>query len=151
MAGQEDSGREIRKTAGTRRWFTIVAVGVVALAVLLGLLSSDSPWVARERKIDSATLDRLNGVANAIDAFDKLNSKLPASLADLYALPQTVPFGTLAVSDLAGIDYVGAAAGADYQLCASFQRASDAARYSYGRVWKHEAGKACFSLKAQEK
>jgi len=132
------------------RLFVLAASVIVVLAILAGIVVSDPPWVLREQRLDQGLVQHLNAIQNAINIYHRDNAKLPATLADLFASPQTSPFG-LSSDALAPFEYDPGKDDRGYQLCATFRRASGSDNAYLAQTWKHEAGRSCFKLQVPNK
>ena len=132
------------------RLFAVMSAAVVGLTVLAALAVSDPPWVVRDLKRDQDLAGRLNAVQLSIANYHRTENKLPASLADLLASPQTTPFNAT-TETLKQLDYTPGSDGRSYELCTVFLRDSGSEQMSYIQAWKHHAGRQCFPLKVPEK
>jgi type II secretory pathway pseudopilin PulG len=130
--------------------FAVISAVVVGLTILAAVAVSDPPWVVRDLKADQSLVTRLNAIQQSIANYRRTESKLPVSLADLLASPQTTPYGVTA-DNLKDVEYSVGADGHAYTLCAQFLRPSGQDAVVYSQAWKHEAGRQCFPLKGPDK
>ncbi len=126
-----------------------VAVG----AALAGaILLAGSPRQARAERLDALREGELQGIAWAIDRYWELHGALPATLGELAAEPRVA---IEAVGDpVTGAAYeYRPAGGRAYELCATFDAASEARRApergAAPGYWRHPAGRHCFALEAR--
>ena len=130
--------------------FAAAAGAVVLLALAAGLIVMPSPWLARDLRIDRTLVVHLQAVQGSITNYRRINGKLPGTLADLLASPQTAPYA-VTKENLGEIDYSASSNPDSYTLCATFLQDSAAEGAVYPNGWQHGAGKQCFPLKAPEK
>jgi type II secretory pathway pseudopilin PulG len=128
----------------------VIAAVIVGLTIVAALAVSDPPWVVRDLRRDQNLVQRLNAIQASIASFYRSNTKLPATLADLLASPQTAPYGVTA-ENLKEVDYAPGDDAKTYRLCATFLRASGTDNVYVAQNWKHDAGHQCFPLKASDK
>jgi len=153
MTPANDNRKDDPGAGGFRRGnvvFVGASVAVVVLALIAGLVVSESPWAARERKLDQLLVVRLTTIETAIASYHRINGKLPVKLTDLLDSPQTIPYGATKET-LAEISYTAVPEpGLDYSLCAVFLRSNTEIQAVY-QAWQHDAGRKCFALKVPAK
>jgi hypothetical protein len=128
-----------------RSWrYTALAVAGAGAAFCAGLLTAGSPPLQRQFAADNRRIQDLRSVAAVLAS----TPALPASLA---TLKESRP--SLAVNDpvtRAPYEYT-LKAGRQYELCATFSKASDSvARQHGGEFWSHPQGRACFQVEAMK-
>jgi hypothetical protein len=139
-----------------KRLFLVAAIAAVCVSVAVGLKLLGSPSEERARKLDDRRVEDLQRLATAVDLYRSRAGHLPSSLEEVRRdLPNDMsrdpvteqPYGYRLIS----VD--------KYELCADFQRASEADRgyggYDYGGsagmgFWSHPAGHRCFESKSRE-
>jgi hypothetical protein len=116
-----------------------VAIVVVAAFLLIG-----TPDEQRQQRLDDRRVAHLQHLAHAVDAYWENHGTLPGSLADLVdgrrlsSLPTDPVHGEV-------YDY-RATAPASYQLCATFDSASD--ELGPQDFWNHPVGRQCYDFDA---
>ncbi len=137
----------MKPTPGTV--LTGAAVTTVIAAVVAGLFVLGSPTEERARRIDRRRVEDLQAIVAATDLYWTRHSRVPATLDDLSAEPGV----TIRTSDPASSEIYGYQPldSANYELCASFERASgEIARDPERDLWAHGPGRQCFQLEAEE-
>lgn len=123
----------------------IAATLLVVASLTLALIQLGSPTERRLRRLDDLRIERLKGVAVAVESFHEKTGRLPDSFDDLssasWVYAQTtdpesrVPFG------YTRIDAVR------YRLCAQFARPTpETAASRDSEFWTHPQGAHCFEL-----
>lgn len=141
----------------------VATVGVVA-AVVAGLSLIDGPQARRDTRLDDKRIADLKHLAGAIDCYWTLEKggALPDDLDALAArldagwreteLPGKCRMRDRSDPETAEPYGYRVLNGAEYELCATFSRASenDSPGFSNEHVrWRHEAGELCFALRAE--
>ena len=141
-------------TAGRgRAVLLVVVIAVVTVTVTIALRTLDTPWTARQRRLDDARIRDLRAIARAIDLHWTRHDELPTSLDELDGVRRLA-------DPVSEQPYVFRPTAQDaYELCASFTFAWPAAdqrlqsrvrRVSVGDAWSHPAGEHCFTLEAEK-
>ncbi len=116
---------------------------VVVAAIVTGVVILGAPSEERARRLDLRRVSELEGIKTAVNFHHQRTGRLPASLGELSnqagvrisADPVTaVPFGYRAISS------------DEFELCATFDRASVPRAGSGVDIWEHPAGPHCFTL-----
>ena len=134
-------GRNAERSGDTRDVFGLGLAGASTLAIIgaavFGILAIDSPSDARARRVDDATLVKITAIAGAIDCHWQVNATLPADIPALQSAYAAEKLDVIEeppircfISEFAGRENMDAiryvrGAGASYQLCGTFERASD--------------------------
>lgn len=139
-----DEARE--RSAAATPLLLILGVATTAFAVGSGLWLIGSPANEAARRTDDRRVQNLQAIATAIDLFWQRAEGLPENLAALGA-ELSVPLEATDPETGEPYDY-RAAGGKEYELCASFSRASESV--TRDARWTHGAGRQCFSLTAAE-
>ena len=147
----------------------VAATIAAAVAIIAGLLTLDSPSLARERKLDRRRIEDLSRMSNLIDAYWMMHSALPPTLDTLAVLRLT---DRVPVDPKNRSPYTYHVSGErSYRLCATFAQPSDSNAspgdedgdivYVTGTIggpmgrqphsWRHGAGESCFDLTAPSK
>jgi hypothetical protein len=127
--------------------FAAVATLIAALAIAVGLLVIDPPWIARQVRLDSDRSSDLNRIYYAVGRFHKDNGKLPASMTQLQQTPGSYIAAAMCDPATTAPCHYEAGEGRQFKLCATFSRAAK----DNGRdqpFWDHAAGEQCFDLTA---
>jgi hypothetical protein len=126
-----------------------VALLFTLSAFVLAVIYSESPSLARARRIDQKTLIMLDKVEMAINSYYAKNKSLPANQEAIMNNNET---GLLASdwqnNDNGAIIKYQAEKKLKYKLCSSFDLSSDwqTLENDYlGRRWQHKQGQNCFS------
>jgi hypothetical protein len=118
---------------------------LVLLLVILGFFQSGPPKTQRDLRADSKRVQDLYTLSGNINLYWTSYSKLPPALDHL---PGNVSYSYLDPVTSRPYEY-NRKSGANYELCASFARQSEANDYLPGQqAWTHPAGHHCFSLDA---
>ena len=156
----------------------LAAAAFVIAAIAIAFLLIEGPGTMRALRIDERRAGDLDNLSRALDCYWTLQGalqdkpggerNLPADLETLVGqmdtISRTLPLPTFCstrsiVDPETGESYrYRAVGGAEYELCATFARASeadtpDAARPypPHGpREWRHDAGEHCFRLTAKQ-
>ena len=135
----------------TKRLFAVAAIAAVCVSVAVGLKLLGSPSEERARKLDDRRVEDLQRLATAVDLYRTRGGHLPGSLEEVRRdLPNDTPRDPVTEQP-----YAYRPIGADgYELCADFQKASEADRGYGGSAgmgfWSHPAGRQCFELKSRD-
>lgn len=123
-----------------------LVVGVVLVAIALGLYLAGSPADARLRRLDQRRLDDLRGLKYATEQYWTRNKRLPS---DLPALSRDAR-QDLHLHDPTSNQLYDFRALTDttYELCADFQRLSSEKAPDQDTFWSHGPGRQCFQLDA---
>jgi hypothetical protein len=127
--------------------FLIVAGLVVAASVAGAIAVIGSPAHQREQRFDERRVRELRRLAEAVERHGRSATRLPASLAELAAVPGSA---NLVFEDPVTRQPYGyrALGGRRYELCARFttsRRAGDGSEYDIDANWSHPAGPHCFA------
>jgi hypothetical protein len=135
-----------RRSRGTL--FAGAAIALVLLAVGAGVYVMGSPSENRARRLDERRVNDLRDWTRAVDSFWTANKQLPSSLAEVK---RQQAWSYLAEYDTAtGRPYDYNATGTStYQLCATFDRASNPDGARRDPIWDHAAGRVCVPLEAR--
>ena len=121
-----------------------VASLVVLAAIVAGVVMLGSPSEERARRVDRRLVENLRDIKVTVDYYYAENGRLPASLHELAKEPviriskDAVPGGVYRYRVLGA---------EDFELCGTFERASERQEGSGVDVWQHPAGEHCFALK----
>jgi len=128
-------------------------IGLVTLAVMVGLWLLGSPREARRHRLDARRVADLSQITLATDRYRTRRERLPRSLEELLQDPEVgLPSRDPATDALYEYRVLGPTT---YEVCAHFERASDggpdreADRFG-GPPWPHGAGRQCFQREARE-
>ena len=131
--------------------FTLCLSVVVILAVVAGLISIDSPGKARNKRLDKLTLQDLNSISRAVEAYQRTHEALPASLDQLIESREWSGHRLNIPASEARYEYRPQEGNA-YELCAQFRTTLDASTDNGSdKFWHHGPGRSCFQLKALAK
>ena len=136
----------MKPSAGT--WFLGAAVTVVIVAIVAGLLVLGSPTEERARRLDDRRVADLQGIMAATDLYWTRHDRLPGSFAELSGEPGV----TIVTEDPERAETYGYQPldSIRYELCATFDRASEEISRDPGRdLWLHGTGRQCFELEAK--
>ena len=144
-----EAEREPGEARATRRRDPVPAFAAVAamVALVAGLAALGSPTGRRLERLDARRAQDLDAISRAIDRYEATHERLPASLDELQRNSDV----QVAITDPVTLAPYGyeAGAGAAYELCATFERATVERERHRGRPFsRHEAGRHCFSLRA---
>jgi hypothetical protein len=137
---------------GKSKVFALVVSLIVTAVVIAGFTQVQSPSEAREMKIDQEQISDLQNIQWQIEEYLAVNEALPESLNKLSntKLPET-PDGRT--------DYTYTTTETGFNLCATFNQASQNDNNYYGRPypgdgdlpvivnsnhWEHDGGEVCF-------
>jgi hypothetical protein len=125
-----------------------LAIGLVASAVIAGLIVSGSPAEQRIRRFDEERVRDLRGIADSVSAFAKARGRLPESLDELAGGPSVnARTRDSSTGEPYGYRHTG---GLGFELCARFEReALEGSSYWVNRFWSHGPGRQCFRLDAE--
>ena len=136
-------------TLSLRALFGALAATVAAVVVVAGLMVMGPPGEARLRRLDTRRADDLRQTANAVDLYWQRHKTLPASLTDAAKDAGWQPASDPSSGKPYAYRVLG---GKQYELCATFERASDAPPSSSADpFWSHSSGHQCFSLEARDR
>jgi hypothetical protein len=125
-----------------------VLAGVVSLvvvaAIATGVVILGSPSEERARRLDRLRVSELEGLKTAVEFYHRANGRLPASLSELASEPGVRVSADPTTSEPYRYRTVSAD---EFELCATFERASEPQRGSGVNIWQHPAGAHCFTLK----
>jgi len=134
-------------TVSGRHVFAGVVSVVVAAAIVMGVVMLGPPSVERARRIDRLLVDDLRDIKATINYYYSENGRLPASLRELAKAPMiriskdAVPGGVYRYRVLVA---------EEFELCGTFERASEPEEGSGVDVWQHPAGAHCFTMKVEK-
>lgn len=120
----------------------VAAIGVVVLAIVVGLVISGSPMQQRELRLDEARVADLRSLSAALARFYRETAALPGSLEQLVDGRNLSRLPRDPVADT-GYSYTQTSPAA-YRLCTEFARASDTSLRD--DFWTHAAGRHCFEF-----
>ncbi|MCC7265015.1 MAG: hypothetical protein IT369_21060 [Candidatus Latescibacteria bacterium] len=131
------------------RYFTWIASGAVALALIGSFALLDSPSQERVRRLDARRVEDLRLLAGAVDLHWSRAGALPLALEDLTREPGYPP---LPADPETGAPYEYRALEAGrYELCAGFSQGSgEGPALTPADFWSHAAGRQCFQLEAKK-
>lgn len=150
-----------------RRTFQRFGRGVsaaVLVGIILGFMVGGSPSTERNRSFDETRASHLSNLAHCVEQYASSLGALPTTLADLMLSSQYSYCESYMKDPETALPYEyrvvtpsmaqGAAQVGQFELCANFSLASDAAtpRMGYGMsgVWyEHGAGRGCDTVSAQ--
>jgi hypothetical protein len=140
----------VRRPPGTQLIVGFV-IGLVALAVISGLVVMGSPGEARARRLDERRVADLRGITRATNLYRTRHDRLPESLQELAQDPEV----SVHVRDPAtGESYEYQVLGPKtYAVCARFERVDPDSSYPEPAsvpedAWRHAAGRQCFQREA---
>jgi len=115
---------------------------IVSIAILiLAMFFVESPFNARNKKIDDKTVQNMSQTKNSIDTFVSNSDRLPNTLEELknsrYYYPKS--------ETIENIDYK-IISKEKYKLCADFKTSSeddDCRSFYYNEQWQHKKGYQC--------
>jgi hypothetical protein len=140
----EDSDTQVAGSlvVGSRdRWMALFS-GLVVVALLIpGFWFVGAPGRQRALRADQKRLQDIDMVSGRIRNVWNASHKLPERLDQL---PEPAPADPVSG---AGYEY-RVKAGSQYELCATFAKASLPNDLPQARIWTHPAGRYCFSLDA---
>jgi hypothetical protein len=131
-------------------WFAWVAIVVVAVTVALGLVASGSPQRSRLRTLDGRRVEDLRSIWNQLRAERDQRRALPATIAELAALPAAAPPETF--RDPESKEFYGyrVVDSTTVELCATFANEdsliSPDGSGETSVFWRHPRGRKCFTL-----
>jgi len=135
------------KMTGRQLLAVIVSVVVVA-AIATGIAILGSPTEERSRRLDRVRVTELQGIRKAVEFFYSENKRLPASLDELSKQPGV----RVSTDPVTAEEYRYRTVSADeFELCATFERASEPQPGSGVDIWQHPAGAHCFTLKVEKR
>ena len=146
LRAAEQDPREARTS---RRRDPVPALGAVAVtvAVVGGLVALGSPAAQRQERLDARRAQDLDAISRAIDRHAATYERLPTTLDDLQR-SSDMPVVITDPVTRAPYGYE-AGEGTAYELCASFELATTEHEFRSARPFsRHEAGRHCFSLRA---
>ena len=138
----------MRRSLSPRQMYAGLAIGAVVAVITGALLVVGSPYVARQQQLDAQRTRDLLTITHTVDRFLERHGRLPGSLEELAADPQSV----VRTRDPEGQDAYGYRATGDrtYEVCATFSLGATAAdNESVNRFWSHDAGRKCYALEAR--
>ena len=135
------------KFSGRQRLAGIVTL-VVMTAVITGVVILGSPAEERAKRLDRRRVNDLQGLQNAVDFYFVQRAALPLSVEELSKQP-----GVRIASDpVTGAAYrYRAIAVEQFELCATFERASVPRVITGVDLWAHPAGDHCFTRKVNKR
>ena len=124
-----------------------VAVIVVAAAIAGGLRLAGSPGQERQRRLDARRVDDLVEIGRAVDVHHARQAALPRRLADLVDVAGSLDLADPATRQPYEYRVIDPRR---YELCATFQRASEPEGSDYRAFWRHGTGRQCFQLNVRK-
>lgn len=143
----------MRPPRGTQLLLGFV-IGLVALAIIAGLVMMGSPGDARARRLDERRVADLSRITLATDGYRSRHNRLPGSLQELAQDPEmSVPARDPATGDAYEYQVLGPK---NYELCARFERTDPDSSYPEPQSgtddgWRHGTGRQCFQREAPAK
>lgn len=140
MVGAEYPGNKIAAAA---------SIAVILIIFVGSFFIVDSPTTARNQKIDSATVSKMQNYKYSIESYYRKNYSLPVKLADVEENDSyPMPLGNES-ANISNITYKTTGQFA-YQLCADFKtsnlQANSNGRYDHNdKNWQHDKGNKCFN------
>jgi hypothetical protein len=128
-------------------WLGGAAVVVVLAALVAGLFVIGGPGEARLERLDTERTEDLRRIEQAVDEVWRHADTLPPSLDSLRAANRLAPDDLTDPTTGEPYDY-RVLSDSTYELCATFDRASDdtPTTYSWTDIGNHGAGRHCFTL-----
>ena len=126
-------------------------IGLVALAVIIGVVVMGSPGEARARRLDERRVADLRQITWATNAYRAGHDRLPGSLQELAQDPQaSLHSRDPATGEAYDYQVLGPKT---YAVCARFERADPDSSYPEPEsrteeAWRHGAGRQCFQRDA---
>jgi hypothetical protein len=128
-----------------KRLLAVVLTVVVAAAVATGIVIIGSPMEERTRRLDSRRVQDLQQISQAVQVYHGRHQRTPASLDELSKEPG---LARVPRDPMTGQPYRYSSVDADdYELCATFDRDSDARTASF---WSHGDGTQCFTVNVKQ-
>ncbi len=128
-----------------------VLAGVVSLVVLaaivVGVVILGPPSEERARRLDRRLVEQLRDIKTTVNYYYSQNGRLPASLQELAKEP-VVRISKDAVPG--GLYRYRVLSAEEFELCGTFERASEPQEGSGVDIWQHHAGAHCFTLKVEK-
>jgi type II secretory pathway pseudopilin PulG len=125
-----------------------IVLFVVLAAIVAGVVMLGSPSEERARRLDRRLVEQLRDIKATVDYYYSGNGRLPASLQELAKEPE-IRISKDAVPG--GIYRYRVLGAGEYELCGTFERASEPQESSGVDVWQHPAGAHCFTLKVEKR
>ena len=130
---------------------------LVSVSLIAGFIFSDSPATVRAKKHDRLIIENFQQIENAINSFYTENKKLPENLSVLTDRESFKYF----VSDQnikdpqSGKAYEYRVLEKErFEICGEFQRTNKDEKDEIDKIyvdrWPHEAGRQCFTIRAQD-
>jgi hypothetical protein len=130
--------------------FAVLCTIVACAAIIVGWVFLGSPSEVRLTRFDATRAADLASISSAIANYRLRHENLPQTFGELQ---QSQPNMSLSFKDPVGQTYEYAAKDSfAYELCASFDRATDITMESarlHSMFEKHGLGRQCFSLEAR--
>ena len=126
-----------------------VALGLVsAAAVVAGLAVVGSPAEARLKRLDERRVTDLQTLNNLLNQYWSRHKALPASLDEAL---NSAGWASSTRDPVTGELYpYRIVEGRRYELCATFDRASDQPPSTSAPFWSHSSGRQCFPMEIRE-
>ena len=124
-----------------------IASLVVIAAIVTGVVILGPPAEERARRLDRRRAEELDGIRIAVNYYRSSKGQLPTSVNELLSTP-----GIQASTDpVTGAPYGYRTLSVDqFELCATFDRASVPRPGVSVDIWHHPAGAHCFTLKVDK-
>lgn len=107
----------------------IISLIFSIVALVIGFVISDSPQVAREKKMDAALVINIESTKYSVSEFYNKNSRLPK--AEEFKAKEGVMYKVIEDKS--------------FELCANFKQVASEIEYgSYREEYRHSAGEKCF-------
>jgi len=124
-----------------------VGIGLVVVAIALGVYAIGSPAEERARRVDERRIRALQGLTGIIDEYWRVQGRLPPSVAELMKDPRIVADTKDPVT---GQEFpYRRVTDRTYQVCAEFARPGSGV--SDRGSWAHPSGRHCFDLEVHER
>ena len=121
-----------------------VVIFFVGAVIALGLRVAGSPSDARAQRFDEQRVNDLRAIAGAVSAYYAARKELPPSLAEITAWPDHPV--TLRDPENNSPYVYRPLDTREYELCATFGRASADDPSAPRGFWAHPAGRHCFRV-----
>ena len=143
-----DLGRTSTERTVCQRRAGILLIAVSVLVFGLGIVINSSPAAAHDTRLDSARVQQLQNISDAVDHYyTDHSSTLPATLQTLSDAKLIYPEDMRDSATNAPLGYTPEGTNT-YQLCATFASAEQERASMNAPEWQHDAGHYCFDRTA---